>query len=359
MSPLRALHVHSGNIYGGIESTLVTLARRRDLLPDVHWQFALTHAGRLSAALVAAGADVAVIGAARASRPWTVWAAVSQLGLLLDRQPCDVAIVHSQWSQALFGPLLRRRGIKVAYWLHGPVGGPLWLDALARRSTPAFVIANSRFMAGSRGWLAQLPCEVVYNPIAVPQPAPAPKHSPPAILIACRMEQGKGHAVLLDALARLAHREWTCWIAGAAHTKAEHEYEAGLRAHCESLGLADRVRFLGHRDDVADLMGRATLYCQPNTSPESFGNVFVEALTAGLPVVTTNIGGAREILEDSFGILVPPHDVSALAAALERALADAGLRGRLAQAGPARARELCDPAAQLPKLAAILHRLAQ
>ena len=70
-------------------------------------------------------------------------------------------------------------------------------------------------------------------------------------------------------------------------------------------GLAERVRFLGERADVPDLLGAADIHCQPNSSPEPFGLAFVEALHAALPVVTSDAGGAREIVTPACGVLVP------------------------------------------------------
>jgi glycosyltransferase involved in cell wall biosynthesis len=107
----------------------------------------------------------------------------------------------------------------------------------------------------------------------------------------------------------------------------------------------DRVRWLGERHDVAALLASADLYCQPNLEPEPFGMVFIEALAAGLPVVTSASGGALEIVDESCGRLVAANDRPALAAALRSLIDDRALRAQLAAAGPERARRLCDPAA--------------
>jgi glycosyltransferase involved in cell wall biosynthesis len=121
----------------------------------------------------------------------------------------------------------------------------------------------------------------------------------------------------------------------------------GLKNNAAQLGIADRVRFLDQRTDVTRLLAAADIFCQPNVSGEPFGIVFIEALYAQLPVVTTNIGGAREIVDDSCGVLVPPGDAHALAESLRRLIADETQRSRLGRAGPVRARRLCDPATQL------------
>ena len=134
-------------------------------------------------------------------------------------------------------------------------------------------------------------------------------------------------------------------------------YAQHLRQKAEDLGLRDRVKFVGPRQDVARLLSAADIYCQPNLSPEGFGLTFVEALAAGLPVVTTAMGGALEIVTDRCGVLCPP-EVAPIAEALQRLLQDARLRGALGEAGRTRARELCDPQARMDDLARLLRTAA-
>ena len=123
------------------------------------------------------------------------------------------------------------------------------------------------------------------------------------------------------------------------------------------LGISDRVRFAGQRDDVPGLLAAADVFCQPNTGPEPFGIAYVEALWSRLPVVATRFGGAQEIVDDSCGLLVAPGDHRALAASLERVIRDRDLRRTLGNAGPARARRLCDPATQMGALHRALGRV--
>ena len=135
-----------------------------------------------------------------------------------------------------------------------------------------------------------------------------------------RLESWKGQHVLLDALARIRDvGGWTCWIAGGAQRPSDVRYREQLEAIATQGGIADRVRFLGERNDVPALLAAADLFCQPNTAPEPFGLSLVEALQAGLPVVTSGVGGACEIVDGSCGLLTPPGDSMALADALEPA----------------------------------------
>src|SRR5207244_10525553 len=113
----------------------------------------------------------------------------------------------------------------------------------------------------------------------------------------------------------------------------------------------NRIRWLGERRDVRRLLAAADVHCQANVGAEPFGIAYVEALAAGLPVVASRAGGAIEIVDESCGVLVPPADPQALAAALEHVIVDRAFRATLAARAPARARRLSDPATQMLKLA--------
>jgi glycosyltransferase involved in cell wall biosynthesis len=169
------------------------------------------------------------------------------------------------------------------------------------------------------------------------------------------MEAWKGQRVLIEALGQLRDDpSWECWQVGGAQRPAESRYLDTLEADADRLGVTDRIRFLGHRSDVPSLLASADIFCQPNIDGEAFGISFIEALHARLPVVTSAIGGAMEIVDATCGVLVPPNDASALASALSQLLANRQERERLGQGGPARARALCDPATQMKAIANLL-----
>jgi glycosyltransferase involved in cell wall biosynthesis len=174
-----------------------------------------------------------------------------------------------------------------------------------------------------------------------------------AVVIAqvSRMEEGKGHRVHLKALALLRNvASWTCWFVGGAQTDTELRYVAELRETAKRLRIADRVRFVGARTDVPRILTAADIFCHPNTVPEGFGIVFIEALDAGRPVVTSAIGGALEIIDRSTGFLVKPNKPAELATALRLLIESADLRWDMGLFGPSRARELCSPRGQMEAL---------
>ena len=133
---------------------------------------------------------------------------------------------------------------------------------------------------------------------------------------------------------------------------------AKLRAAATRARLSDRIRWIGQRNDVTQLLCAADVLCQANLAPEPFGIAFIEAMAAGLPVVTVASGGALEIVDDTCGVLTPLDDPQALATALRRVMHDTGLRRRWSQNAPVRAQSLCDPARQLARLHGALESMA-
>lgn len=365
---MRVLHLNPGNLYGGIETYLVTLARARTLCPDMEPHFGLCFRGRLWDELTAAGVPVHDLGAVRLSRPWTVLRARGRLKGLLRATVFDAAVVHGNWPHAVFAPAVRKRGVRLANAVHGELANPTWLDRWAARTVPDVVIANSKFTSTAAAKLfAGARVEVAYLPVAAPEAfdRAAARRAVRAelgtpddavvILQASRLEEWKGQRVHLEALARLKDVPgWAAWFAGGAQKAGEAAYLADLERFAAEAGIADRVRFLGQRSDVPRLMVAADVYCQPNTGPEPFGLAYVEALAAGLPVVASGFGGAAEIVDDRCGVLTPPEDGAAVAAALEGLIRDPARRAALGAAGPRRAGELCDPAAALARLAVCL-----
>jgi glycosyltransferase involved in cell wall biosynthesis len=359
---VRVLHINGGNLYGGVESILVTLSRCRGLCPGMESSFAVCFEGRLSRELRENGVTVHNLGEVRSSRLWTVAAARRRLRELLRGHSFDAVICHMAWSHAIFGAEVRRACIPLVYWAHGSATGRHWLEWWARRSRPDLAIANSRFTAGSMSRLFDsVPVEVVYCPVpmlenghpdrAAIRGALGVAEDAVVILQVSRIEPGKGHELHLRALAELREEpSWICLIAGGAQRPAENRLLESLHRQVEDLGLSGRVRFLGQRSDVSTLMAAADIFCQPNHSPDTFGIVFIEAMAAGLPVVTTAMGGATEIVTDACGRLIPPGDARALAACLRTWIRTPALRRTLGDAGPARAVALCDPASRLCQL---------
>lgn len=145
----------------------------------------------------------------------------------------------------------------------------------------------------------------------------------------------KSQTTLLQAMAALGGPapRLCVWIAG------EGALRESLLAEHRTLGLGDRVRFLGFRDDVVPLLRSADLFVL-SSYLEGLGTSVLDAMAAGLPVVATEVGGVPEIVRhETTGLLVPPRDPDALARAMALLAADPELRARMGARGREFARE--------------------
>jgi glycosyltransferase involved in cell wall biosynthesis/aminoglycoside phosphotransferase (APT) family kinase protein len=219
----------------------------------------------------------------------------------------------------------------------------------AYRQLRALAARVDRYLAVSReiadelverlDWPAEK-VEVAYNAVDVARAAVAAPpglreqlgggETRPLVLTPARLDAQKGHPVLLEAIAELPDALFL--FAG------EGPERGALEARAAELGVAERVRFLGRRDDIPELLAACDVFVLPSLY-EGSSLAVLEAMAADIPVVSSAIGGTEELIEDGrSGLLVAPGDAPALAAALRRVLGDAELRRNLA----ARARERVD-----------------
>ena len=162
----------------------------------------------------------------------------------------------------------------------------------------------------------------------------------PVILAAGRLVDEKGFPELFDALRSVEAR---LWVAGDRLPSDHAGSVAAAMARIEAdADLCARIRFLGHRTDMAALYRAADLYVLASHR-EGMPRSIVEAMLSGLPVVATDIRGSREeVIDQETGMLVPVADVSKLAEELSRLATDPALRASMGAAGLARAREIFD-----------------
>ncbi|PYQ23920.1 MAG: hypothetical protein DMF81_07170 [Acidobacteria bacterium] len=148
-----------------------------------------------------------------------------------------------------------------------------------------------------------------------------------------RLHPQKGHRILLEALALLCARGAQVGLA----LVGEGPLGAELAGQASRLGLDDRVRFLGRRDDVRELLRAADVFVFPSLY-EAAGIALLEAMACGAPVVASRTGGIVEIVRDGLdGLLVAPGDAGELANAVGRLTDDPALRVRLGASARRRA----------------------
>lgn len=172
--------------------------------------------------------------------------------------------------------------------------------------------------------------------------------------IVASLREVKDHATLLRAAARVASQVPDAGFALAG----EGELREALRAQAQALGIAARVFFIGHCDAVADLLGLSAVGVLCSRA-EGFSNAILEYMAAGLPVVATDVGGAREALrEGESGHLVAPGDDAGLGARLIGLLREPERAQRMGAQGRARVEAEFSCAAQLARTQALYQALA-
>jgi glycosyltransferase involved in cell wall biosynthesis len=153
--------------------------------------------------------------------------------------------------------------------------------------------------------------------------------------VVAQLIERKGHRFMLDALPALAaaHPHMQLVLFGKGHLAGR------LQDRIDAEGLADHARLAGFRDDMSDILPCLDLLVHPATM-EGLGVSLLQASAAGVPIVASRAGGIPEAVHDDVnGLLVPPADVPALIAAVDRMLARPELRRRLGEGGRRLVRE--------------------
>jgi glycosyltransferase involved in cell wall biosynthesis len=288
------------------------------------------------------------IGISRMASPvawWRAW----QFARRLRRE--GFALVHIFFNDAamLLPPFLATAGIRVivarrdmGFWY---TSMKLRALRLARRFVHQ-VTANSRAVAkevASREGYREQAIAVIYNGVA---PGPAPTEHPAgdrlAIGIVANIRPVKRLGDAIQAFARIASR----------HTDVDLEIVGGgdyaeLAALADSLGVSQRVHFVGARQDVRERLSRYAV-CVLTSASEGLSNAIIEYQLAGRAVVCTDTGGNPELVEHGrTGMLYPVGDIDTLAGHLDRLLGDNRLRASMGAAGRQRAEAIFAPSVMI------------
>ena len=321
------------------------------------------HVSTLAAELVERGHDVTVAGPesyagvgtrhvrldmVRALAPGADAAAGRRLGAIVRRLRPRVVHAHSSKAGAL-ARIGRIAGAPVVYTPHGFAFAGHF-DSERQRSAyrlaervlvPATAMtlcvceAERRLAAG----IGARRLAVVHNGVAPPPPGRADPRldalggSGPIVATVMGLRPGKGAETFVDAAARVlrSHPHARFAIAG------DGPLRGAVEARIARAGLGERVLLLGATDGSAPLLRGAGIVVSASWA-ESFPYSVLEGMAAGLPVVATDVGGTAEAIEDGrTGLLVPPRDSAALAAAVGVLLDDAPRRQAMGRAGAERA----------------------
>jgi glycosyltransferase involved in cell wall biosynthesis len=288
---------------------------------------------------------------------------LSALRRWLDDNRCDVLSTHSStdsWLAALATegkrvPMVRTRHISapvprnlLTRWLyHRPArivttGEALKRELIERTGVPAERIESvptgqdaGRYRPGDK--------QAARGTLGLPAQATL-------IGIVATLRSWKGHRYLLEALPQGA----TLVVVG------DGPQREALTAQAASLGIADRVRFAGNQRDVVPWLQSLDVFALPSYANEGVPQALVQAMLAGLPCVTTHVGSIDELaIDGETALVVPPQDVRALRQALERLLADAGLRAKLGEAARRHCEERMSYERMLDRMEAIYRDAAR
>jgi glycosyltransferase involved in cell wall biosynthesis len=352
---------------GGAEFSMLMLAANLD---PARWQVTLLLDDDPGADPVAAlGTEAGLAVERLAPTPQGLggsWRARRLLGMLRHRRPA-LFHAHLSWPVAAKWPLAAAVAARVPSVATVQLIPAFELDRSTFWQLRLLARGVGRYVAVSRAVAAELverfrwPAQkiaVVYNAVDLARfdaPPPASLRAPldagegPLLLTLARLEPQKGLDVLLRAAAETPGAHFA--IAGEGPLRSE------LEALAEELGIAERVHLLGRRSDVPELLAASDAFVLPSLY-EGSSLAVLEAMAARRPVVSSAIPGTDELIEDgASGLLVPPGEAAALAAALRRLLDDEGLRGELARRARARVEERFSPAALASSVEAVYEEL--
>jgi glycosyltransferase involved in cell wall biosynthesis len=294
--------------------------------------------GRMAAEVERAGGRILSLPLDSKS-PLQVWRNAARLAEIIRAERVDIVHARSRapaWSAWLAA---RRAGVHFVTTYHAPYGERPRLKRAynAVMARGEVVIAISGFIAGlvatrhGVNWarIRIIPRGVdpaVFDPGAVVPEREAAlarawgvAEGAQVVLLPGRLTSWKGQEQIIAALARMRHRDAIVVLVGA--DQGRRRYAAGLLELAARLGVAERLRLVGHADDMPAALALSSVVVNASTAPEGFGRVVIEAQAMARPVVAFDHGGAAEtVSHGDTGWLVPPGDVDALAAMLDAVL---------------------------------------
>ena len=201
--------------------------------------------------------------------------------------------------------------------------------ALARMTTRVVCVSeDDRQLALRKGVATQQTLTTIRYGIPNQSVAIAdPSLNPPRLIMVARFNEQKDQATLLKAIALLKDESFSVDFVGSGESMAD------CQSLADSLGLSNRVSFLGDRRDVSELLARSQVFVL-STHYEGLPISILEAMRSGLPVVATAVNGVpEEVVHGQTGLVIPHEDVSALAEALRSMIGDPQMRAAMGRAG--------------------------
>lgn len=268
----------------------------------------------------------------------------ARLGEHVRAEHADVLVAQSTKALLMGAVAARRARVPLVWQVHDRITGEYFGTVLAFALRMLGWVVARGVLANSHATLATLHTRGRVAAVAYPgvqddaagERAPQRPPADTRIVLVGRLTPWKGHDILLRALPLLRRPPHSVtFVGGTFFGEEDHRRELERAA----AALAVPVEFTGHLDDPSPHLRAADIAVHCSVTAEPFGQVVVEAMRAGCAVVAAAVGGPTEIVRhDVDGLLVTPGDPAALAAALDRLIADPALRTRLGEAGRIRSR---------------------
>ena len=273
--------------------------------------------------------------------------------LLRDRRPTTVLsfLMHANAAAAAASLRVGRDGVRWVQSIQTTQPNPRWhwpVQRLAAWAADAVVVPSPSVAVVARAWAGVPTDGVVIIPNAVdPVDWRASTGKPTDVVFLGRLDPVKDVPTLVAAVA---------FVPGVhLHIFGDGPDRPRIDRAVADHHVADRVTFHGTVARPQEALASAGVLVLPSFA-EGFGLVLIEAMAAGVPVVATDVPGVRDVVRDGVtGLLVPPADPAALAAALRRVAADAALRDRLVTAAGADVRRRFAWGVVLPLYRELLH----
>ncbi len=351
-APIRSFHLVDSFNIGGTESQMVQLVTR---LRRAGWPVAvgcLQARGPLLEVVMAGGISVTEFPMGGSFFRVSALRQMVRLARLLRAGRYDVLHAHDLYANLLGIVAARLAGVPVVIASRRDLGSPWW-ESWARKvvlrsiqKLATVVLANSRAVAEYLVEVWDVPATrvtVIHNAVDLGKFAAAGACAPPFppasegdFLVASvgNMHSAvKGYEYLIDAArqvcAEMPNAKFLLIGDGALRERFERQ--------AREAGITEKVIFLGRRSDVPQILSRCELLVSASLS-EGMPNAVLEAMAAGLPVVATAVGGTSEVVDqEQTGLLVPPRDAGALAAAVLRLAKDPDRRREMGAAARRRA----------------------
>ena len=359
--PLHVCHILLSLKPGGLENGVVNVVNGLDPAAFRSSVCCLQQAGEF-AARIRGATEIVTMGL----RPGNDWRMPLRLARLLRALRVD--IVHTRNAEPFFYGMVAARLAGVPVIIHSE-HGRTFPEKPLRARVQRFLLsgANAAFSVSERlkedlvRELGVNPArfEVIHNGVDIERfrSAPSTGERRPAdagVVIGSvgRLAPVKNYALLLQAMAQLpAVPAVRLLLVG------EGPERPSLEALAAGFGLAGRVQFAGHRDDVPRALREMDIFVLPSTS-EGMSNTLLEAMAAGVATVASDAGGNSEVIvPEVSGLLFPSADVVALAAQLGRLISDPALRGRLARAAASRVNVEFSIEAMIRRYEQLYHRV--